>query len=463
MKILVINICLRPTMPKKIFPMGISYIASAIQRAGFKFDFIDIDAYRYSDEELKEILKKKDFDIVVFGCIVTGYKIVKWLSSEIRKINKKAIIIAGNSVASSIPQIVLSKTEVDIAVFGEGDITIVELVRCLRNKKPRLEDVNGIAFKTKQGICYTDPRKVIENIDSIPHPEWDILPMDIYVEDSRNIVPKPHPIEKKKIRAMHVNTARGCIYKCTFCYQVFINNRYRFRSFQSVISEIKELVKRYSINYVFLWDDLTFFSKKRLAEFTSLLLKEKLDILWTGQCRGNLLNENDLLLAQDTKRSGCIALGYSIESANEGILKMMKKELDIKDIVIQKKLLDKAGIPTLSSVVVGYPIETEQTLKETFDFCYDNGIYPSTGFLLPQPGTPMYQYALQNGFIRDEEEYLMIMGDRQDLRINLTKIPDKKLQELVVGHLDRINKKLGLGLNKTSVIKTTVHQSKLKT
>mgnify|MGYP001608380545 CR=1 FL=1 len=157
-----------------------------------------------------------------------------------------------------------------------------------------------------------------------------------------------------------------------------------------------------------------------------------------------------------------MSLGYSLESANTNILKQMNKYISLEGFKAQKQLLDEAGIATLTSLVVGYPDETEATLKETFDFCYDLNMYPSTGYLLPQPATPMYQYAIEYGYIDDEEAYLLQMGDRQDLRLNMTKIPSERLEELVRNHLRRIRDKLKLPLDDEHLIKTGVVRQEVK-
>lgn len=155
-----------------------------------------------------------------------------------------------------------------------------------------------------------------------------------------------------------------------------------------------------------------------------------------------------------------VGLGYALESTNASILKSMNKLLKLEDFLTQKRILDKVGIVTWTSLVLGYPEETEDTVNETMEFCYENDIYPSAGFLLPQPGTPMYKYILDRGIIRDEEEYLLSLGDRQDLRINLTKMPSDKFEELVKEHLTRINRKMGLGLKSETLLKAAHPRAK---
>jgi radical SAM superfamily enzyme YgiQ (UPF0313 family) len=132
----------------------------------------------------------------------------------------------------------------------------------------------------------------------------------------------------------------------------------------------------------------------------------------------------------------------------------MGKKLTVENFAAQKKALDKAGIKTFTSIVIGYPEETVETLKQTFDVCYDLNIFPSTGYLLPQPGTPMFEAARSKGYVDDMEAYLMKMGDRQDLRYNLTGMSDDLLMGEVGRHLQRISDKLNLGLGGEQLLKT---------
>jgi anaerobic magnesium-protoporphyrin IX monomethyl ester cyclase len=453
LKILLINICLRSDVDKILYPVGLSYIASAIYRSSHEVNILDMDANRIGFDMLEEQLRALDFDAVGFGCIVTGYKIVKEIAQIVKKVNPAAWVIVGNSVASSVPQTLLKNTSVDIAVIGEGDITIVEILDCL-DKNGQLQEIKGICFKDKNGIKSTAARKIIPDIDTIPFPKWDLFDVQRYLEMSNKYVSEPYPIPLQQIRAFPVNTARGCAFNCTFCYHVFKNTAYRYRSALNIIDEISELQKKYRVNYINFWDELTMFSIKQTEILIDMILSSGLKFYWTASCRGNLFKMKDIDLLKKMKKAGCIGLGYSLESANRNILKSMNKKLDPSDFAEQVQVLKKAGIVSWTSLVIGYPEETEETIRETFELCYQNDIYPSSGFLLPQPGTPIYDYATQNGFITDEESYLMDMGDRQDLRVNLTQIPDKQLHDHVSTHLRRIRDKLNLDLSDNQLLKS---------
>ncbi|MFH1662262.1 MAG: UDP-4-amino-4,6-dideoxy-N-acetyl-beta-L-altrosamine transaminase [Candidatus Falkowbacteria bacterium] len=457
LKILIINVCLRPYRKQILFPLGISYIVRAIHNQGYDMELLDLDRDRKTDEEIEDFLKTKDFDVIAFGSIVTGYKIVKNLSKIIRGVKKDAIIIAGNSVADSIPEILLKKTEVDVAVIGEGDETIVKVLSKLNESKKikSLKDVKGIWYKDKEEIFKNESRDVIKDISSIPFPMWELFDIEAYIKSSSDLLADPLPMPKEQIRTFRINTARGCPYRCSFCYQVFQKSGYRRRSIDSIILEIKELQKRYGINYIEFSDDLCFPTKDNIEKFVDRVLLENLKFYWTASCRSDLFNsEDDIQLLAKIKQAGCLGFGYSLESANIEILKSMNKMLNKDNFIKQKKILDKAGLMSYTSLVLGYPQETKETIKETMDLCYDLGIYPSCGYLLPQPGTPMYDYIFENGIVSNEEEYLLSLGDRQDLRINLTKMSDDEFKEEVKNNLMRISKKLELNFEEKKLLKT---------
>lgn len=455
MKILAINPCLRPYLDQLVPPVGLGYILTAVNSAGFDCELLDIDAYRYSDEEVKEIINRKKFDIVIFGCLVSGYKIVKWLSNVIKEKDRNIPIIVGNSVATSIPDLLMTKTQVDIGVIGEGDITIIELLNAIIKGTP-LDEVKGICFKRDGRIIRTLERELIADIDTIPDIDWDLFDIQIYLDKSKILVPEPYTMDYNSLRAMPVNSARGCIYTCGFCYHVFRGKRYRPRSPRSICAEIKSLKEKYGVNFVHFYDELTLYSKRQCSELCDEIMKEKLnDIVYVACARSDLLGEGDIELAKKLKKAGFHHIGYSLESADEDILKSMNKRITLEGFKAQTEALQKAGIFTETALVIGYPQETLDTIQKSFDVCSDANIYPSAGYLVPQPGTPIYEYAKKAGKVEDEEEYLLkVIGDRQDFRINLTNLKQEEIEGLVKENLKKIAKKLNLKLGESKLIKT---------
>lgn len=151
MKIIFVNPSLRPNSKRRQLPVGLAYVMTAAEKAGFEFELIDMDINHISMEDLEEILGHSEFDICALGCIVTGYRFVKQIADIAKNVNPRCTVIAGNSVATSIPESLLHNTKVDIAVLGEADITMVKLLGVLE-RKGRLADVKGVAFKSRDEI-----------------------------------------------------------------------------------------------------------------------------------------------------------------------------------------------------------------------------------------------------------------------------------------------------------------------
>ncbi len=451
--IAVINISLRPGAKVRFFPVGLGFVMTAIKKSGYDFDFIDQDLYNLSqDEVIAQLVSGNGYDVVLMGCIVTGFRYVKSLVDKIKEKLPDVIVGVGNSVATSIPIELLTYTKADVAFIGEGDITDVEFLDAIRDRRP-LSEVDGLAYKDEKGnIVFSKPRQVIQDISDL-YVDYTLFDMDKYIPFMSRGIGRPYPVEP--LRAFVINTARGCINRCTFCYQVFRNEKYRRRSMEMIMRDVKHVIDKYDINYIDFADDLTFFNKKVLDEFLDWKEKLNLNFYWEGIIRGNLFTgEEDLPLLQRLKENGCWLLLYSLESSSPEILKAMNKHVNLDQFRKQTAIIKKAGIHVATSLVVGYPQETVETIKDTFDVCISSGINPSTGYLLPQPGTEIYDWAKQQGYIDNVEEYLLALGDRQDLRLNMTSMPDDVLVQTVEDNVRRCNKALGVESITDSLLKT---------
>lgn len=453
MKIAIINVSLRPGARVRYFPMGLGYIMTAIKQAGFDFDYIDQDLYNMSEEDVLELIGTK-YDVVLLGCIVTGYKYVKSLVNHIKEQSPNTIIGVGNSVATSIPEELLLNTRTDVAFMGEGDITDVEFLQVLE-KGDDWKKVKGIAFKDKNNeIYYTEPREAIKDISNL-RIDYSLFEIEKYIPYMSLAIARPTPVPQDKLKAFPINTARGCINKCTFCYHVFRDNLYRHRSIATILDDIEYVINHYGINFVMFCDDLSFYNKKVIKEFLDLKEARNLEFFWDATCRGNLFTcEEDIELIQRMKKNGCHNLGFSLESSNEDILIAMNKKVRLEDFKRQTELLKCGGVNVTTSIVVGYPQETKETITNTFDVCIDCGIVPSVGYLLPQPGSEIYNFAREKGFINDTEDFLLQLGDRQDLRINMTTMTNEEMITCVESNIVRCNKALGVEAISDNLLKT---------
>jgi anaerobic magnesium-protoporphyrin IX monomethyl ester cyclase len=418
---------------KKIRPVGLAYVLTAVQKAGISFDFLDMYERNMSVAELDTALARKPYDIVAFGCLVTAFNLVSELATCIRRNNPQAVIIAGNSVASAIPELLLSHTDVDVAVLGEGDRTIVELLRALLHKEP-LEGVAGIAHRKDGNIHQTVRRSTVAELDTIGFPEWHYFESDAYNEGYFAMAAQ----HGERFRPYPLSSARGCPYNCTFCYHVFRGEPYRRCSPDAIVREFERLHYRYGATFVQFSDELSFPAMAGIRQFVERLERLPFRLPWSIVTYSNLFKRAHVPFIRRMKEAGCFSICFALENADPEILRAMGKPLSLDDCSEQIEALREGGVWFGTSVIFGYPQETLRSIQTTFDFCERYGIVPGVGFLQPLPRTPIYDWAVANGHIQDEVEYLRQAGDREVLHLNLTSMPPDEFVAAVVGNISRL-------------------------
>ena len=380
----------------------------------------------------------------------------------VKKHQPNTCIITGNSVAGSIPEVFLNNVKGDIVVTGEGEVSAYDAVEAVRLSKD-LSTVEGISVRDNQGKVAINPARKAANIDELPEVDYSFFDVKRYMEKAETMPDKDDSPEE--MRSLPVVTARGCAFKCTFCHYVFWDDPYRNRSPESILTEIKHRIDQYNVNYIHFWDDLSFASAIQVEKFCDALIKSGLKFKWLATIRVDLFsrarlsNEDSLRVAKKMKQCGCYTAAFAIESGNKEIMKMMNKEIEVDAFYNTVAILREAGIVTQTSVVFGYPIETKESIKETFDQCLKCGLYPSIGFLLPLPYTVMYDYAKANGFITDEDRYLESITERQDICLNMTKMSNEEIMKEIKEGAKKLNEMLDVGLAEGDFIKSKGYKS----
>ncbi|MBF0186852.1 MAG: B12-binding domain-containing radical SAM protein [Magnetococcales bacterium] len=483
MKTLLVNPCLRPDAPHRYLPVGLGYVATAVKEAGIPFDLLDIDINVMSDEAVESYITRNRYDVIALGAIVTHYRWVRDFIHMVKRIQPHCLVVVGNSVGSSIPEVLFQTAPVDVVILGEADATIVDVLHAFEKGqslgaiRTPLEEVThtngefpachagdgipGIVFRADDGmIVHTGRRKAIKPIDDLPYPDWDLFDVERYFGQQKGFTHQTSFYPADQIRAMPLNTARGCVFKCTFCHHVFWHDPYRRRSPESVIGEMRRNQKKWGANYIEFWDELTFHKWKPAEAFVDALLEADLGIHWTAAIRADLLGkkkvpeEDRLRVAEKFVRSGCVALGFSLESGSNMILQDMNKHMKSEHFTEQVRLLRKVGLVSDTSVVVGYPRETKETIAETMEMCCQARVYPSVGFLLPLPETGMWAHAMEHNHIPDVEKFLLEVTERQDVVLNMTTMSDDELLGETTGWLKQLNQSFGSHLDEESLIKT---------
>ena len=439
MKILLINPPIRVNAPPFMFPLGLGYVASTLIEDGHRVDVLDINGYRYTSKEVCQKIGTFDYEVVCIGGLITQYSYVKWLTRVIKQLKPQAKIIIGGGLASSIPTFILQKTDADIVVIGEGEITAKETVRTLESNGD-LADVKGIYYKKGQKIVENQHREPIGDLAVLPLPAWHLFPMETYIVNQGMILGRTRlgRISSKlakeskdgKIRSINVSAVRGCLYNCAYCFHTYYGYKVRLRPVDSIIKEIKALNEKYNIQFVVFADDLFVVSKKWVFEFCDKLLESGLKIKWSASGRVNLVDES---LLRKMASAGCTEVGYGIESGSQKILDLMHKHATVEQAKRACKLTTNAGMNLETTYMIGFPGETKETIWETVKFTSEMGLPMGFYYTTPYPGTPLYEWAKANGKIKDEEafiERLSIIGDVLKFAINLTDFSDEELVHL---------------------------------
>ena len=182
MKILLINSPVRLDAKPSCIPYGLATVAATLLKAGFDVDIYDINALRPSEDAVVRELKTKTWDVVGISGLITTYRFQKWLIPVLKEINPHAPVVSGGGLATTNSDLLFNRTSLNIAVIGEGEQTMFELCTCIQSGE-NLAGVPGIRYRRNAHVAETPKRKNIENLDSIPFPAWDLLPMKIYLKN----------------------------------------------------------------------------------------------------------------------------------------------------------------------------------------------------------------------------------------------------------------------------------------
>ncbi len=404
------------------FPQGIAYIAATLRANGYETEIYSQDIYHYPDADLTDYLDRNKFDVIGVSVIAGYYQYKKLLaiSEAINRSKNRPVYIIGGHGPSPEAEYFLKKTKADIAVIGEGELTILEVMEAI-GKKRSLESILGVAYRVDDKVFINDRRPLIKDIDSIPFPAYDLFPIESY-----RLLRMPHCSNSDFV--MPLLSGRGCTFTCNFCYR--LDEGFRPRSNENIIEEIRFLQKSYGVTYIAFSDELLMSSVDRTVSLCEAFLKAGLNIKWDCNGRLNYAKPDVLKLM---KEAGCVFINYGIEAFDDQILKNMNKALTTKMIVAGIEATLAAGISPGYNIIFGNIGENKRTLQQGVDFLlkYDDGsqmrtIRPVT----PYPGSPLYYYAIEKGYMKDCEDFYENKHTNSDLlAINFTDMTDREFHE----------------------------------
>lgn len=365
------------------FPLGLGYLSAYLKSFGYEVQIIDCLRYGYTLEQVGEKIKEINPDVVGLNIMTPLAKTAVAIAKIAKEVNPAISVIGGGPHATYDYDNLLKKYNFDYIVMGEGELTFLELADFLSHKKLINEkDILGISFKNGNEVIVNSPRPLIENLDILPFPDRDSLNFKDYIVSG--ILPN----------AVEIIGSRGCSHRCIFCSSSHFFGRWRARSPENIIKELKYLIEKYPRIQSFLFFDDNFsLNKARVITLCEMLIKEGLDkYQWDCLARVDQVNEEVLKLM---KRAGCTKINYGIESGSPVVLKNINKNLNLDVAKETIRLTKKIGMEALAFFMIGNPGETRETIKESIKFAKElnptttiwgiTQIYPGTGLATIQP------------------------------------------------------------------------------
>ena len=375
-------------------PLGILSLAAYLRVHGYNVAVIDSLINCWDVEQTASVVIERSPKIVGFSAITPIYHRAVNCANIIKKKSPNQLIVLGGHHASVMCEDIIKKDRCfDIVAFGEGELTMLELIECYRSKDfncfefikdyDTLRKIKGIAFRQKDGIIINDKRELIQDVDELPLPARDLVPIEKYI---------PLPNQYKLLPSVHMVVIRGCPYKCAFCSNNSVFGRkIRARSPEKVIYEIKCLKEKYDVKEISFWDDMMTSNKRWLVELCDLMIQNELGITWTCYSRVDTVTK-ELLLKM--KKAGCWNIFFGFESGVQDLLENINKGITLEQIQNASRWCKEVGIEIRASFMLALPGETPELAQKTIDFAKKlNPEYAQFCITTPYPGTKLYDEA----------------------------------------------------------------------
>lgn len=392
-------------------PVGLTYLAAFLENKGYEVRIFDVAnegyynvkeygdfvTYGLDDEEIKKrILEFKPQVVGVSVIFSTQNENAQDILKLVKDIDKGIITLTGGSHPTYAVEDMLDREYIDYVIMGEGELPTLQLIDTL-NRRGDISKIGGLAYRKNGKKLVNYELQYIKDIDDLPFPAMHLVDMEMYFKI--NLPQNPYPQGK---RVIQVITSRGCPARCIFCTTTnFWGNRYRGRSAQKVIAEIRILKEKYNIDEIQFTDDNITLNKKRAIEIFEEL--KNLKLMWCVP-QGVAVWALDEELIEKMKESGCYQLTFAIESGNQDVLShIIKKPLNLARVKPLTKKAQELGIKVHAFCICGLPGETIEQMYETYNFVKDCR-FDSASFFAATPlvGSELLKICKEKGYLRED-------------------------------------------------------------
>ncbi|MCE1245638.1 MAG: B12-binding domain-containing radical SAM protein [Firmicutes bacterium] len=379
-------------------PAGILSLASYVSKHGFKPEIIDFQLMNYenpySPDSISDFLKSASSDIIGISVMTKDLPAVLIACGKFRELfPEKTIILGGPGPTGSAKHIMEKFPCVDFIIRGEGEITLLELLKALKDNEP-LSEINGLVFRDRDKVVVNPARCRIENLDELPLPDYSL-------------------IDHRKYNIIYIPSTRGCRHFCTFCDQPALwQGREIRRSLKSLTDEIDYITKELKAKWEIAFSDNEFCADpERFEEFSRIYRENNYDFCFSMDRRVDSVDDTFL---KEARKINCGLILYGVESGSEKVLREIKKGFKPDSIKPGLLASSRFMINSIASFMFSYPFETAEDFLETANLIYSmwnektmNFITFQIHYLSPLPRTPIFE-KYKDRIVRRKVSNLMV-------------------------------------------------------
>ena len=373
------------------FPFQLAYAAALLKQHQLEVLLVDGIAEKMTEYGFIHRIEQMSPDLILLEVSTPSFDVDIQYARRLRSnIGRSVpILFCGPHAPMFLPQFLESHTDVDMVLIGGYEHTLLSVARALADGQP-LHDIKGLIFRDRDGtVVSTGPPEFIENIDDMPWPVREFLPMQNYFDQPGNL---PEP-------SLQMWASRGCPYSCSYCIwpQMMNGNTYRPRSVTAILDEMEQECARYKCKSVYFDDDTFNIGKERMMSFCREKIDRGINLPWAIMARADTM-DREILLAM--AKAGLWAVKYGVETAEPKLLAHVGKKLDLKKAVENIQLTNSLDIKTHLTFMFGIPGETKETVRRTVALA--KKLNPDSiqfSILTPLPGTRIYDELQSNGHL----------------------------------------------------------------
>lgn len=362
-------------------PMGLALIAAVLEKQGYQVAVCDANALGLRPEEVALLLT--DANVAGLTAMTPTIGAAISVARYLKKANPNLTIILGGAHATLLPEETLATApEIEVIVRGEGERTIIKLLRALENKQA-LGNIPGISYRKGGEVINNPPISKNVDLNSLPFLAYHLLPWQRY---------KPHPPHGRAYPFAAIITSRGCPYQCSYCSKPIFGSKFRAQAPERVVEEIAYYKERFGIKELAFYDDVFTLNQKRAYGIADEIIKAGVKIHWTCETRVNLVDKE---LLRHIRQAGCYTIAYGIESASPDILSTLNKDITSEQVEEAVCMAQAVGLQTIGYFMLGSPGENPETINKTIQFAKKLKLdFAQFSITTPFPGTKLYELYL---------------------------------------------------------------------